>query len=107
MASGMVVLANNLSGAIFLAIAQAVFSIELRHYLSVYAPSLDANKIIDAGTSAAAIRSVVPEEFLAAVRLAYSDTFNHVMYLSLGAAGAAAVCATGMGWVRVPTGNEP
>lgn len=100
-ASAMVVFSQNLSGAVFLSLAEVIFSSSLRQSLSIYAPSANASALIAAGASAADIKGSVPAELLPAVRMAYSDTFSHVMYLATGAACGAFLCAVGMGWVRV------
>ncbi|KAK3944445.1 major facilitator superfamily domain-containing protein [Diplogelasinospora grovesii] len=100
-ASALVVFSQNLSGAVFLSLAQVIFSNQLRHFLTMHAPSLNADAVIAAGASAADVRNSVPAELLPAVRLAYSDTFDHVMYLGTGAACGAFLFAAGMGWVRI------
>ncbi|RYP01983.1 hypothetical protein DL765_010800 [Monosporascus sp. GIB2] len=100
-ATALVVFPQNLSGAIFLSLAQVIFSNQLRHFMSIHAQSADADALIAAGASAADVRGAVPVELLPAVRLAYSETFNHVMYLATGAACGAFLFATGMGWVRI------
>ncbi|RYP44830.1 hypothetical protein DL768_008750 [Monosporascus sp. mg162] len=105
-ATALVVFSQNLSGAIFLSLAQVIFSNQLRHFLSIHAPSADAGTLIAAGASAADVRGAVPVELLPAVRLAYSETFNHVMYLATGAACGAFLFATGMGWVRINTKRD-
>lgn len=105
-ASALVVFSQNLSGAVFLSLAEVIFSNQLRYSLSTYAPSANATALIAAGASAANIRASVPVDLLPAVRLAYSKTFDHVMYLGTGAACGAFLCAMGMGWVRINTGEK-
>ncbi|RYP08953.1 hypothetical protein DL764_001564 [Monosporascus ibericus] len=105
-ATALVVFSQNLSGPIFLSLAQVIFSNQLRHFLSIHAQSADADALIAAGASAADVRVAVPVELLPAVRLAYSETFNHVMYLATGAACGAFLFAAGMGWVRINTKRD-
>lgn len=100
-ATSMIVFSQNLGAAIFLSLGQVIFSQELRHALSIHAPSANAEILIFAGASAAGLRKAVPPELLAAVRLAFSETFDHVMYLAAGAASATFLFAWGMGWVRI------
>ncbi|KAH8202700.1 hypothetical protein TruAng_003186 [Truncatella angustata] len=100
-ATALVVFSQNLSGAVFLSLAKVIFGEELRYFLSLYAPTANSSVIVAAGASAADVRSATPVELLSAVRLAYSDTFDRVMYLATGAACGAFVFATGMGWVRI------
>lgn len=102
-ASALVVFSQNLSGATFLSLAEVIFGSQLRHFVSVYAPEADLGKLILAGASAANIQAAVPERLLHAVRLAYSDTFDQVMYLATGAACGAFLFSFGMGWVRINT----
>ncbi|KAK0624576.1 major facilitator superfamily domain-containing protein [Bombardia bombarda] len=102
-ASALVVFSQNLGGAVFLSIAEVIFSNRLRHFLSEYAPSADAAALVRAGASAADIKAAVPAELLPAVKLAYSNTFDQVMYLGTGAAGGAFLVAWGMAWVRINT----
>ncbi len=102
-ATALVVFSQNLGGAVFLSLAEVIFSNQLRHFLSIDAPGADVAAVIAAGASAADIRGAVPAELLPVVRLAYSDTFNHVMYLATGSACGAFLFATAMGWVRINT----
>ncbi|KAK0723559.1 major facilitator superfamily domain-containing protein, partial [Lasiosphaeria miniovina] len=101
-ASALVVLAQNLSASVFLSLGEVVFSTELRRFLTQYAPSANVDLIVAAGAAAAQIRQAVPEALLEPVKQAYSDTFNHVLYLATGSASAAFVTALCMGWVRLP-----
>ena len=102
-ASALVVFSQNLSGATFLSLAEVIFSSRLRHFLSVYAPEADLGRLILAGASAADLQATVPEGLFQAVKLAYSDTFDRVMYLATGAACGAFLFSFGMGWVRIDT----
>ncbi|KAI0015270.1 efflux pump [Xylariomycetidae sp. FL0641] len=105
-ATALVVFAQNLSGALFLSLDEVIFSSRLRHFLSTYVPGVDSSLLINAGASAAGLRDAVPPELLPSVRLAYSDTFDQVMYLGTGAAVAAFLFATGMGWNRISDKTE-
>lgn len=100
-ATALVVFSQNLSGAVFLSLAEVIFSNQLRHELVVQAPGVDISAVISAGASASGVRHAVPASFLPGVILAYSKSFDHVMYLATGAAVGAFLCATCMGWVRV------
>lgn len=100
-ATALVVFSQNLSGAVFLSLAQVIFSNQLRHYLAIYSQGTNAEVLIVAGASASGVRDAVPEASLPGVLLAYSKAFNHVMYLATGAACGAFLSAFGMGWVRL------
>ncbi|KAL4934994.1 major facilitator superfamily domain-containing protein [Aspergillus oleicola] len=100
-ATGLVVLSQNLGGAIFLAICQVVFSSGLSSELAKYAPGIDARALEAAG--AGAVRTVVGDDasVLGEVLRAYNGAIVRVLYVATAAAGAAAVSAGGMGWVSV------
>ncbi|KKK20311.1 hypothetical protein ARAM_002431 [Aspergillus rambellii] len=100
-AAALVVFSQNLSGAVFLSLAEVIFNNQLKHELGIYAQGVDADAVVAAGASAADVRAAVAPAFLPGVLLAYSKTFNHVMYLATGAACGAFLSATGMGWVRL------
>ena len=97
--NALVVFAQNLGGAIFLSIAQLIFSSRLRHGLQIYAPEVDVALVIEAGATGLRSGTAVPEASLPGVLIAYSKSFDSVMYLSIGVAGGAFIFAFGMGWV--------
>lgn len=97
--NALVVLAQNLGGAVFLSLDQTIFSSSLKHYLKIYAPDVDAKAVITAG--AVGFRGFVPTDSLDGVLMAYSKSINRVMYLAVGASGLALVCAFGMGWKNI------
>jgi hypothetical protein len=97
--NALVVFAQNLGGAIFLSIAQLIFSSRLRHGLQIYAPGVDVALVIEAGATGLRSVTAVPEASLPGVLIAYSKSFDSVMYLSIGVAGGAFIFAFGMGWV--------
>jgi hypothetical protein len=102
--NALVVFAQNLGGAIFLSLNQIIFSSRLRHYLQVYAPEINPQIVIAAG--ATGIQEAVPSASLPGVLLAYSKSFDRVMYLAIGASGAALLAAFGMGWVSIKKNAE-
>jgi hypothetical protein len=107
-ATALVVFSQSLSGAVFLSLAQVVFSNQLRHDLRIDAPGINPKTLVIAGASASDVRAAVPVALLPGVLLAYSKAFDHVMYLAMGAACGAFLSATGMGWVRLRRGvTEP
>jgi hypothetical protein len=105
-AVAMVVFAQNFGGAIFLSIAEVIFSGQLRHQLAIYAPDVDADAVIAAGTTATDVRAAVSPSLLPGVLEAYSKTFDHVAYLGIGAACGFLISATAMGWVRLRKQEE-
>jgi hypothetical protein len=97
--NALVVFAQNLGGAIFLSLDQIIFSSGLKHNLALYAPEIDPKVVITAG--AVGIRSVISVASLDGVILAYSKSFDRVMYLAAGAGGLALIAAFGMGWKNI------
>jgi hypothetical protein len=100
-ATALVVFSQNLSGPVFLSLAQVIFSNQLRHGLAIDAPGVNPEALIAAGASASDVRAAVPVALLPGVLLAYSKAFDHVMYLATGAACGTFLSAIGMGWVRL------
>lgn len=109
-ATGLVVLAQNVGPAIFLGICQVIFSGVLKSALARYAPGVDSRVVEAAG--ARGLRDVLGptleggEEVLKGVLKAYNAAVVDVFYVSVAAAGAALVFAFGMGWVSVKSKNE-
>jgi len=97
--NALVVFSQNLGGVVFLSLAEVVFSNGLRHDLASYAPEVNPEVVIVAG--ATAVRRVVPAASLPGVLLAYSKSFDRVMYLATGAAGGAFLFAFGMRWMSI------
>ncbi|KAK9250091.1 major facilitator superfamily domain-containing protein [Lipomyces tetrasporus] len=97
--NALVVCSQNLGSAVFLSLAEVIFSNGLRHGLATFAPEFNPDAVIAAG--ATAVRSAVPAASLPGVILAYSKAFDRVMYLATGAAGGAFLFAFGMRWMSI------
>lgn len=93
------VFSQNFGGAIFLALAQLIFSHGLNSGLQEYAPSVSPEVVVNAG--ATAVRGVVSATDLPAVLKAYMVGVDRVFYLSTGGAGAVFLFSWGMGWKSV------
>ena len=90
------VLCQNLGAAVFLTVAQTVFSSSLRTRIVVDAPSVDADAIIAAG--ARKFRTLVSADQLPGLLQAYSTAIDLVMYVGVGLGASAFICAWGLGW---------
>ena len=99
----LVIFAQIFGGAVFLTIAETVFTNGLIQALSVYAPEISAQVVIDAG--ATAVRVVVSSSSLTGVLEAYDQAVSHTFYLAAGAAVATFVFCWGMGWNRGKKGE--
>lgn len=97
--TAMVVFAQQFGGAVFLALAQVIFSTSLRSDLTRSASNDDAAAIIAAG--ATGIRDVATGQVLQRALSSYAKSFDKVMYLATGAAGGSLLFAFGMGWVNI------
>jgi len=93
------VFSQTFGGAIFLAIAQLIFSHGLISGLHEFAPTINPEIVINAG--ATAVRSVVSAANLPIVLEAYMVGIDRVFYLSTGAAGALFLLSWGMGWKSI------
>ena len=85
--------------AIFLVIANTIFSETLKSSLEKYAPNADAAAIIASGGTA--FRGFVSPEDLPGVLLAFSKATDGTFYLAAGLAAGSFFTAWGMGWVDI------
>ncbi|KAL5379303.1 hypothetical protein DPSP01_008575 [Paraphaeosphaeria sporulosa] len=108
----LIIFVQNLAGAIFLVVANTIFTQSLIKKLGQYAPSVSPQAALEAGSSADAVRKLVdpskPWE-LDGVLNAYSESLKTIWLMLVAFAGLAFICAFGMGWVDVrkkKSGNE-
>ncbi|KAI1415123.1 MFS general substrate transporter [Hypoxylon sp. FL1857] len=85
-----------LGGAIFSAVAKAVFTSSIGEALQKFAPGVDPSVLIDSGVTE--IAKVIPPAELQGALLAYNEAITHVFYLQLAAAACAFLSGWGMGW---------
>ncbi|KAI5462858.1 MFS multidrug transporter-like protein, partial [Mariannaea sp. PMI_226] len=92
---------QNLSSAVFITIANAIFQSSLISEITKNVPSISPAQAIAAGGSARAVRSLAPPGSIELQRIfeAYSKSFSHVFYLLVGLSVVAFLAAFGMGWV--------
>lgn len=93
------IFAQTFGGALFLTFAQTAFSHGLVKALSIYAPEISPETVVNAG--ATAVRDAVPELSIPGVLLAYSRAISYTFYLAAGAAVVTFVFSWGMGWKSV------
>ncbi|WYZ44857.1 hypothetical protein EsH8_VIII_000173 [Colletotrichum jinshuiense] len=87
------------SGAVIITAAQTIFSEGLGNNLEKYAPSVDAQTVLAAGGTG--FRTVVSEEELPGVLIAYAKSLSEVFYLCIAIGGLVFVFSWGMGWVDI------
>lgn len=96
--SAVMFFARFFGGAIFLAVAENLFTNRLLLNLEKIA-GLDAPSVVNAG--ATGIRAVVPSADLAAVLVGYNDALRHTFHLGAGLSSATIIGALAMEWRSV------
>jgi hypothetical protein len=91
-------------GALFVSLAQVIFTNGLASGLVKYAPTVVPSTVIDAG--ATAFRQVITAEQVPGVLKAYSSGLDHAFYLATGSAGIGLLFIWGMGWKKVSKGAK-
>ena len=94
-----VIFCQGMGGAVFLIVANAVFSNSLRRLLRPQSSQIGIapNAVVDAG--ARGLRELIPNgERLTIVLRAYTDSIDNVMYVGVGVACAAFAFAWGLGF---------
>ncbi|KAJ6088030.1 hypothetical protein N7499_004212 [Penicillium canescens] len=95
-AMAVLMFSQTLSGAVWLTIADSIFSSGLKTLVSKYAPDVNPKTIIDSG--AGGIRNVVSGQDLIGVLKAYSESMNQVFYMTAALGGCCILFVPGMGW---------
>ncbi|KAF2194356.1 MFS general substrate transporter [Zopfia rhizophila CBS 207.26] len=95
-AMAILILCQNLGSAVFLTVAQAIFSNSLHSHIAKDAPGVNADAILAGG--ARMVRILVSAQQLPAVLRAYSKAIDAVMYLGVGLGVSAFTCAWGLGF---------
>ena len=92
---------QNFAGAIFVVIAEVIFTGRLEQEINSHAPSVSIQAALAAGASSTAVRALVPagSSELGGVLLAFSNSLDKVFYLLLGCCLAGLVAGFGMGWI--------
>lgn len=83
-----------MGSAIYLAASNTLFSTSLAEKIAEEAPSLNADLIIAAG--ATAFRTIVPEDLIPAVLIAYVESIDLTFFIALGLGVVAFAAAWGM-----------
>ncbi|OBT75186.1 hypothetical protein VF21_06138 [Pseudogymnoascus sp. 05NY08] len=94
-AMSILVIAQNYGGAVFIAICQALLTSALKTSIPKYAPSVNAQNIINAG--ATGFRAIVSADDLPGVLAAYSKSISHTFYLGIAASIICFITGWGMG----------
>ncbi|KAF1943448.1 MFS general substrate transporter [Clathrospora elynae] len=87
---------QTLGGALFISVAQNVFTNQLIKNLRTIVPDLNTSLVLTAG--ATQLKTAVPSEYLAGVLFAYNKTLNQTFYVSVAAGAVSIVGAAFVQW---------
>ncbi|KAB8075726.1 major facilitator superfamily domain-containing protein [Aspergillus leporis] len=102
--TAVVIFTENLAAAIFVSVAQNVFSNQLRANIATYAPEVDASAILAGG--ATDVKNLVPAALYQAVLFAYNKALDQTFYVGVALSCCGALGALGMQWVSVKKKKE-
>ncbi|OGM45192.1 efflux pump antibiotic resistance protein [Aspergillus bombycis] len=102
--TAVVIFTENLSAAIFVSVAQNVFSNQLRTNLATYAPDADTSAILSGG--ATDIKNLVPQHLYQAVLFAYNKALDQTFYVAVALSCCAVLGVLGMQWVSVKKSKD-
>jgi MFS family permease len=103
--SAIMMFVQGFSGALFVSIAQNVFSNQLVKYLKVYVPEIDPKIVLNVG--ATQLRSEVPAASYNAVLLAYNKALTQSYYVGVAMACLSVVAVIFMPWLSVKGPKSP
>ena len=95
---------QNLTAAVFLVVANAIFTQSLIKKLAQYAPSVSSQAAFEAGSSSDAVRKLVAPDRpweLEGVLDAYSESLKNIWLMMVAFASLSFFFAFGMGWIDV------
>jgi hypothetical protein len=95
----LVIFAQTFGGALFLSIAETIFSHSFLAALRKYAPAVNPHAVVAAG--ATGFRQIVDAANLPGVLRAYAYAIDRVLYLGVGVTVGAFLCAWGIGWQKI------
>ncbi|KAI1499758.1 putative MFS multidrug transporter [Biscogniauxia marginata] len=103
------VFCQNFLAAVFVVVANTIFTETLSQAIVELAPSVDPAAAMAAGGSAEAVRNLVPpgSPELDGVLRAFARSFDTVCYVMVAAAAVSFIASWGMGWVDVRKKKQP
>ncbi|KAL4814990.1 major facilitator superfamily domain-containing protein [Aspergillus spinulosporus] len=103
--TAIVMFLENLSAAVFVSVGQNVFSNQLKTNVQIYAPSVDAARLIDGG--ATEVRNLVTDETVyQAVLRAYNKALTQTFYVGVGLSCIGIVGVVFLQWINVKKGAK-
>ncbi|KAK9365306.1 major facilitator superfamily domain-containing protein [Lipomyces kononenkoae] len=97
--TALIVFAQTLGGALFVSVAQNVFSNRLVSGVIQAAPGLDPKLVISAG--ATNIGTMIPSQYVAGVQIAYNRALTETWYVAVAMSCLSIIGAIGMEWKSV------
>ncbi len=101
--TAIIIFLQTLGGALFVSIAENVFTNKLVEYSLAFVPSLDPAVLLSTG--ATSIQTTIPADMLAGVTLAYSDALTQTFLISASMAAASVVGSLFIEWRSVKGQN--
>ncbi|KAJ5188443.1 hypothetical protein N7491_004768 [Penicillium cf. griseofulvum] len=100
-AMAIIIFCQNMGGAVFLIVANSIFTNGLRAELQKRFAEIGVNPDILISTGLNSIRSLVSGDKLTAALECYTTAISHVMYLGIGVSVATFAFGWGLGWVDI------
>lgn len=97
--TAIVMFSQTLGGALFISVAQNVFTNRLLQNVKAIVPDLDPMAVMNAG--ATTLQQVIPSQYLAGVRLAYNDSLMDTFYVGVAMAAVSFFGAILFEWKSV------
>ncbi|KAK1059382.1 MFS sugar transporter [Friedmanniomyces endolithicus] len=97
--TAIVMFAQTLGGALFISVAQNVFTNTLLGNLKKVVPDLDPAVVL--ATGATSLRTVIPSQYYAGVQVAYNSSLMNTFYVAVAMAVVSAAGAAFMEWKSV------
>lgn len=103
-AMALLMFSQTFGGALFLSFSDTIFTNSLKALIPTYAPSIDANTVINAGANG--FRRLISSSNLRNVLVAYAKSVNWVFYLTASAGVCCFIFTWGMGWKDIRKKKE-
>ena len=97
--TALMMFSNTIGGAIFISVAQNMFTNTLLDGVRKVVPGL--NPAIVLATGATAIKNVIPHQYLAGVQEAYNNAIVHAFYVGVGLGAVSIIGSCLMEWKSV------
>ncbi|KAH0427986.1 major facilitator superfamily transporter [Colletotrichum camelliae] len=105
--TALVMFLQTFGGAIFISVAQNIFTNELRNGLAKDFPNLNSTAIVDGGATSIRLPGVLPPGMLEPVLRLYSKSLTNSWYVALGLACASIAGSTLVQWKSVKSTETP